>query len=393
VNRLSPETIRFVVLGGGTVIIAAVLAALELLGLAPAASSDQMARIGTFFAFAALFVNYPHALWSYRLAYGQGGDFVRRNRGTLVIFPVLLILGLSFVSLSWKRPVNTLPFIAYVESALNSVGVFLGLSSYQSVGALLLAFMLVAQMVFLGQHYAMQAYGVTLHCSRAREYPLDDGQKRLIRFSLVAIWAVNVLSGYTYLSVVNSSGFEYITPRFPDSLRWIAEGSFVFFFGAVLKNVVHKNWRTHRRLPPPSAWGAYLGLLLWLQPYWYFAYGYHLWVIQFGHCAQYLYFVVLVERSGFMGEKFRRSAFGVAAVTAAIFVLGYLGFEWIPTQLDRNIGYVIFPVSFFILSAGFFINFHHYFIDAIVWRNPQSIIRPLLQSAARKETSGHLGRA
>ena len=29
-----------------------------------------------FFGVLAVLVNYPHAIWSYRLAYGQGGDFV-----------------------------------------------------------------------------------------------------------------------------------------------------------------------------------------------------------------------------------------------------------------------------------------------------------------------------
>ena len=92
------------------------------------------------------------------------------------------------------------------------------------------------------------------------------------------------------------------------------------------------------------------------------------------HAVQYLPFVYRVEES-------RRRAAGagpaaLVAVVAAVLLAGWLAFELVPGTFDALLDTsAALGFSFFVIAAMLFINIHHYFIDNVIWRFGDPVVK------------------
>ncbi|MBS1994245.1 MAG: hypothetical protein JSS83_27225 [Cyanobacteria bacterium SZAS LIN-3] len=377
--------IEFICLGGGSLLIMAFCFCLGNLNFLMRDDVRfllaQCAAAGLLFA--SLF-SYPHAMWSYRFAYQQGRPFVLRHSWELIGYPVLIIGLLTISALTWNTPITAISAIASVESLFSGLfRIDLNWSKYSSLGELLLASLLVLQIVMSGYHYGMQALGIAIACGEHRGYKLGAQEKKYLRFNLYALWLVNLLSGYTFLSILDNRCFGYRPIRFPTELKMAAALAFGLTVMLVLYKVVLPVLRQSRRLPPVSACLPIISVWLWLQPFCQ-PFGFQAGVVPLAHGLQYLYFSARAEVGGFdqtlsktLSKNRLLQLVALTALFAALVGSGYLAYKYVPVMLDGTAMVKNMAPNFFILAAYIFFNTHHFMIDAVIWRG-DSRLRPMM---------------
>jgi hypothetical protein len=375
-------------LGGASLIVLAVFGLLSL----PAVIQDMRVRVflqqttgmtlGLLLA-----LSYPHFIWSFRFAYQQGVSFIRHNTLPLLGYPLLVIALLALSLSTWSYPVANLPLLVGADNMLQHVGIGLYWSQYDGLGQAVLATLLICQIVMAGHHYCMQAFGVALASGEDKGYRLTLPQKQMVRANLYALWAMNLFSGYTFFSMLNSRGFTYHPITFPKGLCLASYILFAITTAAVFISVVMPHWRQKKK-PPILAVVPIFSVWLWLQPFWQ-PYGYQLWVVPLAHGAQYLYFALKVEGNNFGGGEFKSSAAKVIyliGLTGVIILVGYLGFVYVPLFLDAGRTCSRFTPNFYMIATFVLISTHHYIVDGVVWRR-DSRSKKLLYGAAIEQSS------
>ncbi len=369
------RAVEFLCIGGGSLLIMAFCCCLcnvkfvmrdeVRMLLAQAAASTLLIT--------ALF-SYPHTIWSYRFAYNQGRAFIVKHSWELIGYPLIILLLLLVSALTWSLPVSTFGALSAFEKAAATCGVALHWSSYASLGELLLACLLVMQIIMSGYHYGMQALGVALACGERRGYRLEAAQKKYLRLNLYTLWLVNLLSGYTFLSFLDSRCFGYRPIQFPH--EWQALGALLFGISIVLVlvKVVLPNFKQQQKLPPLSSSTSILSVWLWLQPF-FQPYGFQAAVVPLAHGLQYLYFAARGEDAGFdpviaarVKDKQTLRALWLVLLFALLVTCGYVTYRYLPVQLDNTNLITHLAPNFFLMAFYIFLNTHHYMIDSVVWR-------------------------
>jgi hypothetical protein len=253
-------------------------------------------------------------------------------------------------------------------------------SQYAGCGQLLFAILLIVQTIWSGHHYCMQAFGVALACGEKCSFRLEKRQKQILLLNLYALWIMNMLSGYTFFSMLNTGSFAYHPTRFPQPLCWASYAVFGTSLIAVVVSVVVPALRQQKKFPPLLAVVPILSIWAWLQPFSQ-PFGFQASIAPIAHGAQYLHFAYKVESNGFdsgLGKSFRLRAIHFVGFTVATVLLGYLGFLYVPRILDsaKMIGNA--APNFFLLAAFVFISMHHYIVDSVVWKH-DSRARKLLK--------------
>jgi hypothetical protein len=225
-----------------------------------------------------------------------------------------------------------------------------------------------------GYHYGMQALGVALACGEKRGYKLQAAQKKYLRINLYALWLVNLLSGYTFLSFLDSHCFGYRPIQFPHEWQVLAAILFSLSVLLVLLKVVLPNFKQNRKLPPLSSSTSILSVWLWLQPF-FQPYGFQAGVVPLAHGLQYLYFAARGEDAGFdakisarVKDKQALRALWLVLLFALLVACGYFTYRYLPMQLDQGNLIKHLAPNFFLTAAYIFLNTHHYMIDSVVWR-------------------------
>lgn len=338
VNYLVSRTLDFWLLGGASV--------LTYLAMSAAGGfrnwygvSNQFSNVAMTMATLALFVNYPHFLASYRLAYGRGQTFVVKHWFHLLLVPMLL---LGFLTCAYCLAVE--PKSLDISAQMMGAGVNL-------------------MFLTVGWHYSKQAFGCMMVYAAYDRYPLDRVQRESLRFSLLSVWWYNFAH-----SSQNPTGvfwaLKYNTWQLP---RWAYLGSFYAFQALliwVLYRVFYRNWKAGHR-PSPTLVIPFVAMLLWFAPCFrqpdFFAY-----VVPFFHSLQYLAFVYRVERAR---PSIRESAGRATALVLGLALTGWLAFEAVPGNLDMGMDATnVFGFSFCLVAFNLFLNIHHYFIDNVLWR-------------------------
>lgn len=314
-------------------------------------------------------LSYPHFVWSYRFAYQQGFAFIKRHSWQLIVYPLVVTGLLALCVLSWNYPISNFPILRAIESNFQIVGISLNWSLYKGSGQLLFAGLLIAQVIMSGHHYCMQAFGVALAGGEEHGYKLSDSQKRILRINLYALWAMNLLSGFAFLAILNNRTFAYHSFQLPTPLS-IASYA---FFAITLGLVVFKVILPQKKLPPFQTAIPILSIWIWLQPF-VQPYGYQFLVVPIAHGAQNLFFAYKVELNNFdPTRKFVKSAAGkvffLVMLSVATMVIGYLSFHTLPVMLDRARLIADLTPNFFFLAAFILISTHHYILDSVVWRH------------------------
>jgi hypothetical protein len=95
------------------------------------------------------------------------------------------------------------------------------------------------------------------------------------------------------------------------------------------------------------------------------------------HSLQYLAVVYKMENSRLHGVS--RYEVKATALMLGIVTAGWLAFEFLPNTADNLLGtFQAWHVFFFFTAATLFINIHHYFIDNVLWRFKDPIVRKYL---------------
>lgn len=322
-------------------------------------------------------LSYSHSMWSFRFAYWQGGAFVFRHSFALLIFPIAIIALLVTSAMTWLVPVSNLPLLANIEQQFNAIGIAINWTKYNSLGQLLLSLLLILQITMSGYHYGMQAVGVTIACGEKRGYRLDDRQKAFLRYNIYSIWMLNLLSGYTFLSILDSKFYGYRPVQFPKEWQTIAALVFVISLVLLLQKVIIPIYKQTKQLPPAPAIMTMVALWLWLQPY-FQPYGFQATIVPFAHGLQYLYFAAKGEANGFARKQVTSSSNNKGwLVTILVFSVlvpcGYLAYKYLPVVLDRKILIHTLAPNFFLLCAYIFFNTQHYVIDSVIWRRDSKL--------------------
>lgn len=325
----------FWLLGGLSVVLWAVMAVGSLYRGAYGVT-NHFGNLAMTMAALSLFVNYPHFLASYKLAYTRGKSFVTKHWFQTLLVPCLL---LDFLIYAY--------YLANAPDGKERAEWILGMG--------------VNVMYFtVGWHYTKQAFGCMMVYASYDRYPLSRLQRELIRWSLLSVWWYN----WTEANQYQTNKFwelTYTTWKLP---YWAHSVSFAIFVAlglSVLLLVVARNWKSGKR-PSLTFAVPYVAMLLWFAPC-FRQYDYYVYVVPFFHSLQYLAFVYRIEQSE------NPSPTRTVLLTFGLCLTGWLAFEAIPGNLDMVFDNArTFGMSFFLIAANLFLNIHHYFLDNVLWR-------------------------
>jgi len=378
---LAERTWTFLMLGGASLILLVVCSCLSIPSVILQDNVRMLLQqaIAITFVFVLLF-SYPHFIWSYRFAYQQGLAFILSHGWQLIVYPMVLVALLVLCAGSWNLPLTAVPPLLGVDKAFQQIGVNMYWSKYDGCGQLLFATMLIAQTILSGHHYCMQAFGVALACGEKSGYRLEIKQKKILLLNLYALWMMNMFSGYTFFSKLNTGSFAYHPTKFPQALCWASYAAFAGSLIAVFVAVIVPALRQQKKFPPLLAVVPIVSIWAWLQPFSQ-PFGFQATIAPIAHGAQYLHFAYKVEANGFdsrSGKSLRLRAIHLVGFAVVTVLLGYLCFRYIPGILDnaKLLGNV--APNFFLLAAFIFISIHHYIVDSVVWKH-DSKARKLLR--------------
>lgn len=384
------ETADFWLFGGLSIVIWLGLTLLYMTGQqAQPAFLSLAVQMSGFFAIAGLLVNTPHFYWSYRIAYGQGADFLLRNAFQLILVPLALIAIMALAFLCTQFP----EVDAKVSGGLNQALSWFALDShaafYKNSGACLIGLLLVAQYTAVGWHYSKQVFGISVLSSVAARYPLSRPQILGLKFQLFAIWAIYLCEVNAGYKIYHFGGFAYQNMNWPVNLTLVTPCILVGLIFYNLYFIVWKNWANARKLPPWPTVAPVLALHLWYIPAIYLRTpGFFEWVVPFFHSIQYLSFTSRYEINKETQAREKADGTSGSWVYAYILVVfcGFLFSHWLPPTLDSQLsaaasGTVSVP-AFFAIATYLFINIHHYFIDNAIWRKSNPEVRTVLLAHA-----------
>lgn len=308
-------------------------------------------------------VNFPHFLSSYQLLYSDNRQHIFRKKSffwAAVLAPALIISVLAFGTYTANMPL-------------------LGL---------------MAQCMFLsvGWHYMKQIFGTAVVTSAAQKRYFGLWERNFILLSLYSLWGISWVSANLARNKNNLDGVIYYSLSLPSYLLTVAYSAAALTFAAALFVCVRKYIQTGVR-PATSAMLSFAAIYLWYIPA--FDHPHFLFMIPFFHSLQYMLFVVGMKKNQAMSESslaaggpkqralFMKKFWGFL-VSATI--LGALAFEIVPRFLDKSIPLQseTFGPTYWMFAFTIFLNLHHYFIDNVIWRGDNELLRKHLVQASQR---------
>jgi hypothetical protein len=300
-----------------------------------------------------LFINYPHFMLSYKIAYSRGLSFILKHWFQLLAVPAALValIAISYVTFNDPTP---LP----VEINPHRV----------AIGEGLLGMIISLMFITVGWHYVKQTFGCMMVYSSFDRYKLNVWQRRILLGTLYLIW-FGALAGANVAPITRSEfyglplysfGLPVLVKIVLDVAIWIAIGVFAF-------TVPFYIWRKTARLPSLNFLIPLIALMIWWNPLFYHRDFYFLLVPLF-HSLQYLPFAAKYEKNR-MREKNPHWLLGQTTTILVLILTGFAAFEFFPglgSELNGSTGPT--RIFFFMAAAHAFINIHHYFIDNVIWR-------------------------
>jgi hypothetical protein len=356
-HAVGPSGFEFWITGGASLVL---LPACWLLVRAVGLDDAELA-VGFTTFYAAHVINDPHFAVTYLLFY--------RDVRARVASPAY--------SLAQRARYVVAGFVAPLGLAVWA-GSGLWLSSARSLG-------LLTQLMFLlvGWHYVKQGFGVVTVLSLRRGTRYDTRERRALLTHAFAGWAYAWASPFDPGRLVEEKGVIYRTLSQPSWLEPATRLAFLLS-AAPLALLLLLKWRRERR-PPPLA--PLIGFLasVWLWTVFSGIDPLFIYLIPALHSLQYLYFVWLMKRNqarAFEGPpSFGRPAAVVLGVLAAgALALGLVLFHALPSLLDgalvdaKRARRSDLGASPYFAALFAFVNLHHYFMDAVLWRreNPDT---------------------
>jgi len=377
---LISQSVDFWVLGGFSVFLWLALFIVYQFGLEKKPSIEsQLYKITVLFGGLALFINTPHFFWSFRLAYFYNPQIIKTNKTKLIILPLILVALLISAYVFWDVSTKDFFLIRWVDHFLWMLGFKYRFSFYPSIGRLIIGLLLTVQVITLGWHYSKQAYGIMMVYAAKTQYPLENWQKDLLRYSLFGIW-------WTYLFDVNAGfkqfqfgAFTYYNLNW--GISWMGVSQVYLLFSLLivgyfvyLKNYVERGVVPHLNMLAPQ-----LASYLWFVPGIYLKTpGYFEFIVPFFHSLQYLAFVYRVETRDFPQSPQKQIARSIVIISSIVLV-GFISYDVIPNLMDKSFSPdLTAKVGFFAVAAYLFLNIHHYIIDNAIWTRNQPLLGKVL---------------
>ena len=307
--------------------------------------------------------------------------FVEHYAATLLVLPHFLS---SYLLLYWDyRGRLKEPRFAAVALgapvALAAVFAQLFLSSTPPVPL----WLVVQAMFFLsGWHYLKQSFGCAIAGCVLAGAPLSESERGALRANLWSVGALAYLVPNCSPRAFSFAGLPYASLALPKALAWLAAAAFAGTAGLLLSLLR----RREKRLPA-SAVASVLGFYAWTLPI--LASPDLFYTFRFVplaaalHSLQYLAFVGPLRWRRVEREGATPASVGVFAGGWLLMVLAapWL-FYRIPGLLDRTLAYDharLGPI-FFVGAVHLFVNIHHYFIDAVIWKKDNPELAALLKT-------------
>jgi hypothetical protein len=243
---------------------------------------------------------------------------------------------------------------------------------------------LMTQLMFLlvGWHYVKQGFGVVTVLSARRGSSYGVGERRALLAHALAGWAYAWSSPFDPGRMVEEKGIVYATLSHP---TWLEPVTRIAFFLSALPVVLvlSRKWRREGSLPLAPLLGFLASVWLWtvysgVDPLF-------MYLIPALHSLQYLYFVWLMKRNHARALEGppsfgRPAAVVVGGWAVSALLLGALLFHLLPSALDgalidgRASRFSDFGATPYFAAVFTFVNLHHYFMDAVLWRrdNPET---------------------
>jgi len=289
--------------------------------------------------------NFPHFLLSYQLLYWDFRDRIFKDR--------------AFAWAAIAVPLLLLGVMGY--SAFRAPGWI--------TGFLRVMYLLVAW------HYVKQIYGVFLFSSARNRVYYSPLEKGALWCTLIALGALNLVSGNSAELSFDFYGYTYVTWALP---AWCLTTAWIAFGVALLVLVIALLVKYVREgaVPPASSAIALVAILAWYVPtLTHFTFFY---MIPFFHSFQYIWFATAFRRNKVAAQSEHLSGprrrlchlMSFWGYLGASVVLGALAFHFIPTALDQHFTAADGSTQPQLWMALFtvFLNLHHYFIDSVIWR-------------------------
>lgn len=360
-SLLGPKTDIFMI--GGASIIVCLLYWMFVDASASTATVAVMAYNLSFI------VNFPHFLSSYQLLYGDYRKHILKKKTffwAAVLSPALIIGALAY-GISTGNPI----FLGYMAQAM-----FLS----------------------VGWHYVKQIFGVAIVTSAVQKRYFSPWERNIILMNLFSVWALSWVNANQQIAKQDLDGMAYFTLGLPEALQtatYIATG---ITLAAATWMLVRKYIKTGVR-PAYSSLVGFASIYFWYLPtmghplFFYF--------VPFFHSLQYMLFVFAMKRNQATADAnafsnpetqrkvFMRKFWGFLLLAT---ILGGLAFELVPRNLDSfmpiGAGLMAGPGVWYFAFA-LFINLHHYFIDNVIWRGDNEMLKTYLVQASQKRVQAN----
>ncbi|MFZ5892655.1 MAG: hypothetical protein ACOY0T_16470 [Myxococcota bacterium] len=241
------------------------------------------------------------------------------------------------------------------------------------------------QFMFLlvGWHYVKQGFGVVTVLSARRGFQFTSSERRVVLAHCISAWLFARANPRDPGREASSEGVLFTTIAHPPALDWITSVGFAVSTLALGWLLVQR-WRRGFALPPLVPLAGFL-ITVWLWTAFSKLDPLLVYVIPALHSLQYLYFVWLLRRNPARDEAvptFVGAGRALLLLTTGAMILGWLLFRGVPAWLDETLVLkdVFDPLGetpYFAAIASF-VNIHHYFMDAVIWRRENPETRQLL---------------
>lgn len=321
-------------------------------------------------------VNYPHFMASYKLAYTQGSAFIRTNWFQLVFVPIAMVLLLAIAYVYWGRTIGDSGGVLGINNFLDAIGLKTRVGNYPNLGMELLGYFVLFMYFTVGWHYSKQTFGCMMVYAKFDQYPLSSIERNLIRYSLLSTWWLTWLYSNCSPGTFPFYGLTIHRLNLPYVWFQISYVVVALMFSALLIMFVLK-YRALKKRPSWNFLVPMLALLTWHVPL--FGQPQLFVVIALFHSLQYFPFVARVEATRYRKEERSYPVGRLIGFFMLMVAFGYMAFEHVPNTLDLQTNATTqFGLGFFIIAIVAYINIHHYFIDNVLWRFKNKEVRELL---------------
>ena len=324
----------------------------------------------------AYWVNYPHFMASYKLAYMQGKGFIVSNWFQLIFVPIALIVAVLISLNYWSSSTSDSRLVFFFNALFEFFGLKTRLGLYPNLGSEMLGALILLMYFTVGWHYSKQTFGCMMVYAKLDNYRLGNIERNILRYALLSTWWV------TWLYVNCSEGtypfYGLTVYRLNLPYVWF-QASYVIvgLMFVTVALIFIRIYVRENRLPSINFLIPLFALLLWHIPL--LGDPQFFYLLGFFHSLQYFPFVAKVEKTRYKVAGRSKTNIRLLVFFGIMMFVGFLAFDYIPKSFDEMKGSTsVLHASFFMIAFLVFINVHHYFIDNVLWRFKNREVRELL---------------